>query len=100
MAAMDYGDSPDRHRPSGAIARRATAGRWMGFQEREELGPLKAALPPATDPEAGEATRVGPAAQRGLADLEQGRRLRDVEQLLVAPQSTSGTFVWLTSIIY
>ena len=73
-------------RPVGewGLSTRRSGREGVRLQERHQVGASEAALPPATDAEAGEATRVGPAAQRRFADLEQRRRLLDVEQLRFA----------------
>jgi hypothetical protein len=62
-----------RHQPTGDIRR-------LILHECQQVGTPEASFPLATHPETGEAARVGPSAERGLAYLEELRCLLDVEQ--------------------
>src|SRR6266566_1291232 len=53
----------------------------LGLEEGHEIGATEATLPFATDSKARQPTVVGPAPERGLADVEELRGLLDIQEI-------------------
>ena len=88
---------PARVQPAQVLrAALRPAGGAAPFQERQQIGAAEAPLPPPADPEAGQPARVSPAAQRHPADVQERRRLGDVEQLRLVLHGPSGNRSSLT----